>query len=497
MGRLALLLPWLTVLAWARPDPARTAVLMNSDRPEGLALAEEFMAKRGIPPANLISLPLGRVETLAWKDYSAKVLGPLRAKLRDAHLLEGTQDEAADARGRLGFIPTAEPRLQWLVLAHGVPLKISPSGIKGLNAANPVKGDHASLDSELATLALPNLDPEGARPNPWFNRTEAGAEGITRIARLDGGSAEAALRALHGAWEAEAKGLRGRAYVDVGGPYKEGDEWFQACVAPLKELGYPTDVEATREQFSPRARGDAPAWYLGWYSQKPAGKFGLKSTRLAPGAIALHLHSFSAGSLQSPEASWTPWLVEQGAALTFGNVYEPYLSLTVRPELLLKGLQAGMSAGEAAWYATPAVSWQGIILGDPFYQPFAVPLETQTRSVDPTDRWTDYAVLRQTNLHPQPLGAEALRQLRVAADRSGRLALALACAQAEQAAGITRAWKDPRGLTTEDGGLIEEAARFVEARFGVAAALKLRTELAKRPEWAPAPPKPQEKPPGR
>lgn len=234
MGRLALLLPWLTVLAWARPDPARTAVLMNSDRPEGLALAEEFMAKRSIPPANLISLPLGRVETLAWKDYSAKVLGPLRAKLRDAHLLEGAQDEAADARSRLGFIPTAEPRLQWLVLVHGVPLKISPSGIKGLNAANPVKGDHASLDSELATLALPNLDPEGARPNPWFNRTEAGAEGITRIARLDGGSAEAARRALHGAWEAEAKGLRGRAYVDVGGPYKEGDEWFQACVAPSR-----------------------------------------------------------------------------------------------------------------------------------------------------------------------------------------------------------------------------------------------------------------------
>lgn len=497
MGRLTLLLTCLAGLAWARPDPARTAVVVNTDRPEGLALAQEFMTHRGIPAANLIGLPLGPAETLTWADYSAKLLRPLRAKLLADGLLAGQTDDAVDPRGRAGFVPTAEARLQWLVLIQGVPLKIAPSGLPGLNAANPVKGDHASVDSELATIALPNLDPEGARPNPWFGRVDATADGFIRTARLDGPTVEATTQALRGSWLAETEGLRGRAYVDVGGPYPEGDDWFRASVPLLEGLGFPTDVESTREQFSPRARGDAPAWYLGWYSQKPTGKFGLKSTRLAPGAIALHLHSFSATTLRDPGAAWTPWLVQQGAGLTFGNAYEPYLSLTVRPERLIAALRQGMSAGEAAWFATPAVSWQGVILGDPFYQPFARSLETQTRTTDPKDRLADYATLRAIQRLPHPLGAADLRRLQEAADRSGRLALRLACAQAEQEAGVTRPWKDPQDLAAEDGGLIAAAATFVEARFGAKTAQKLRAELAGRPEWASPPPKTTEKAAGR
>ena len=58
MGRLALLLTCWTSLAIARPDPTRTAVLVNADQPAGLPIAREFMAHRGIPEANLISLPL-------------------------------------------------------------------------------------------------------------------------------------------------------------------------------------------------------------------------------------------------------------------------------------------------------------------------------------------------------------------------------------------------------------------------------------------------------
>ena len=494
MGRIALLLACWSTLAWARPDPARTAVLVNADQPAGLAIAREFMTHRGIPAGNLISLPLGRAETLEWKDYATRVLGPLRARLLAAGLLEGQLQETTDPRGRAGFIPTGAMRLQWLVLVHGVPLKMAPSGIKGLNPANPVKGDHASLDSELALLALPNLDPEGARPNPWFGREDAASDGVIRVARLDGASPEAVLRAVRGAWEAEAKGLRGRAYVDLGGPYLEGDAWFRACLAPLREMGFAPDLEETKEPFPATARGDAPAFYLGWYSQKPNGKFGQKATRLAPGAIALHLHSFSGASLHNPTETWAPWLVEQGAGLTFGNVYEPYLSLTIRPERLLEGLQKGLSAGEAAWCATPAVSWQGIILGDPFYQPFAVPLETQVKGAPTADPLVDYALLRQFNLLPRPLGPEDLRRLREAAERSGRLALLLECARAEQAAGLNRPWRDARNLAAEEGGLLQEAARFAESRYGAPAAQKLRAELAKRTEGSPSPAPAPEKP---
>jgi uncharacterized protein (TIGR03790 family) len=495
MGRLALLLTCLAGVVSARPDPTRTAVLVNADRPEGLALAREFMAHRGIPAGNLISLPLGRAETLAWPEFSTKLLRPLRARLLTAGLLTGQQDADADPHGRAGFVPTAEARLQWLVLIQGVPLKVSPSGLKGLNPSNPVKGDHASVDSELATIALPNLDPEGARPNPWFGRVDASAEGFIRTARLDGPSVEATLQALRGSWLAEAKGLRGRAYVDLGGPYQEGDDWFRASVPLLEGLGFPTEVESTREQFSPRARGDAPAWYFGWYSQKPTGKFGLASTRLAPGAIALHIHSFSATSLRDAGAGWTPWLVQQGAGLTFGNVHEPYLSLTIRPERLLQALRDGMSAGEAAWFATPALSWQGVILGDPFYQPFARPLDAQTQVSDAQDPLTDYAWLRSYQRLAHPLGTAELRRLGAEAERSGRLPLLLESAIAHRAAGQARPWIQPRNLALEDGGLIEAAARFLEEDpRGAEPARQLRAELQKRPEWAPSPAPAGEKP---
>ena len=106
------------------------------------------------------------------------------------------------------------------------------------------------------------------------------------------------LRALQGAWRAEAQGLRGRAYVDVGGPYPDGDTWFRNAAELTRQLGFPTDIESTRQQFGAKARSDAPAFYLGWYSQKAEGRFASPTVKLAPGAIALHLHSYSAGTLR-------------------------------------------------------------------------------------------------------------------------------------------------------------------------------------------------------
>ena len=261
----------------------------------------------------------------------------------------------------------------------------------------------------------------------------------------------------------------------------------------------PGDDEVSPAQFLDESRGDdarrhGEAEDAEDGAERTGGAAEAKITRLAPGAIALHLHSFSGASLHNPEASWAPWLVEQGAGLTFGNVYEPYLSLTVRPDRLLQGLRQGLSAGEAAWFATPSVSWQGIVLGDPFYQPYAVPLADQAKAAGGADPLGDYALLRQFNLLPRPLSPEDLRRFRETAERTGRLPLLLECCRAEQAAGINRPWRDPKNLAAEDGGLIQEAARFVEGRFGVAAAQKLRAELAKRPEWAPAPPPGSEKP---
>jgi len=419
MARALLLLLILAAAASGRAEiaPSTTVVVANRKVPAGVELAKTFMRHRGIPDQNLILLDLSTEEAITWSQYSETLLNPLRAQLLAAGLLTGQSSgqlaAGQDARGRREYLPTAVPKLGWIVLMHGVPLKIQPSGIKAPGASKQgLQGDQACVDSELALLATVNLDPDGAKPNPWFQqRTLAPTDAaeVIRTARLDGPTPADVLRALQGAWRAEAQGLRGRAYVDLGGPYPDGDTWFKLAAELTQQLGFPTDIESTRQQFGAKARADAPAFYLGWYSQKAEGRFALPSVQLAPGAIALHLHSYSAGTLRFDSAGWTPWLVKQGAAHTSGNVYEPYLALTLRPDLLIQGIQQGMTVGEAAWYATPAISWQGTILGDPFYRPWARALPDQLADFQQKpDELGPYAVIRAAQLRPKDESAKAL-----------------------------------------------------------------------------------------
>lgn len=488
---LLLLILACAVDARAEDTTAATIVVANGKVPAGVALAQTFLRHRGIPETNLVVLDLPTEEAIPWKQYSETLLNPLRAKLLAAGLLTGQLSAEKDARGRQDYLPTAAPKLRWLVLVHGVPLKIQPSGLKAIGAAQPgLRGDQACVDSELALLATVNLDPEGAKPNPWFQQTSLNpvdAGEVIRTARLDGPTAADALRALQGAWRAEAQGLRGRAYVDVGGPYPDGDTWFRAAAELTRQLGFPTDVESTRQQFGPKARADAPAFYLGWYSQKAEGRFAAPAAKLAPGAIALHLHSFSAASLRSEGAGWTPWLVKQGAAHASGNVYEPYLSLTLRPDLLLAGLRRGLTVGEAAWSATPAVSWQGTILGDPFYRPFARTLPEQVADFQrKPDDLGAYAVIRAAQLRPREESAQALAELDAAQRRApSSLPLAFALAQAREAQALPLTWNPQawEGAAQADDGLLWEIALFFEKKGLQEPAKKALQVLQDRPGW--------------
>ena len=474
----------------AEMAPATTVVIANGQVPAGVELAKTFMRHRGIPDQNLIVLDLSTEEAITWSQYSDTLLNPLRRRLLAAGLLTGQLTADKDVRGRQDYLPTAAPKLSWIVLMHGVPLKIQPSGIKVLGGGKPgIRGDQACVDSELALLATVNLDPEGAKPNPWFQQralAAADAAEIIRTARLDGAIPADVLRAMQGAWRAEAQGLRGRAYVDVGGPYPDGDTWFKNAAELTQQLGFPTDIENTRQQFGVKARSDAPAFYLGWYSQKAEGRFALPSVQLAPGAIALHLHSFSASTLRFDNAGWTPWLVKQGAAHTSGNVYEPYRTFTLRPDLLIQGLQQGMTAGEAAWYANPAVSWQGTILGDPFYRPFARDISKQLADFQKKpDELGAYAVIRAAQLRPKDESAQALAELDAAQRRTPSLPLAFALAQARQDQALPLVW-NPQvwvGLDKADDGLLWEVALFFEKKGLKEPAKKALQGLQGRPVW--------------
>ena len=115
---------------------------------------------------------------------------------------------------------------------------------------------------------------------------------------------------------------------------------------------------------------DAPAIYMGWYLSKINEPWKSHEFLSCVGSIGYHLYSFSASSLKSRNQAWVPGLIENGFSASFGYVYEPFLSLTVRPNLFLEALGDGYSLAEAYYYANPAISWQSILIGDPLYRPF-------------------------------------------------------------------------------------------------------------------------------
>lgn len=488
MGPMRVLALLLAAVAAARGgiDPATVAVVGSSRDPESAALARDYARSRGIPAGNVFLLDApATAGSVGWADYSRLILNPLRRELAGAGLLKGTFGDAPDARGRIPFAAEGPQRLRWVVLCRGVPWLIRRDpGPDGRTPGASPASEAASVDSELALVAQADVDPAGSRPNPWFGKDaeDDAARLAVRTARLDGPTAADVRRALAGARLAEERGLRGRAYVDNGGPYREGDLWLGRVASLCRELGFPTDVEDSRAPLGTDARFDAPALYFGWYEASPKGKLAEPDARLAPGAVAFHLHSFSAVDLRDTRKGWTGPLVAKGAALTFGNVAEPYLGLSIRPDALLAGLARGLTAGEAAWAATPAVSWMGVIVGDPFYRPFGIPLHEQLDPKrHPADALSGYPYLRAASREQvDPELREAL--LMSGLQRSASLAGLLEFARHRQRQGLPFAWPNralPR-LDTEDAGLLIEAAVFLREAGKPAESAELAGRLRDR-----------------
>jgi hypothetical protein len=87
---------------------------------------------------------------------------------------------------------------------------------------------------------------------------------------------------------------------------------------------------------------------------------------------------------------------------TVGNVFEPYLEFTHRPNLLLRALSEGRNFGDAVYYALSALSWQAVAIGDPLYRPFKVTLAEQLAKASALGpARSAYVWLRQANLLEQ------------------------------------------------------------------------------------------------
>lgn len=386
---------------------AAVVVVASAGMPESLAIARYYCERRGIAGENIVLLETSASESVSADEFRASIREPLRLWLARAAL-----------------------RPRFLVLVRGVPVVVRP---EAGTQPGPMNRTECSVDSELALLLCSDAGTAGPLRNPLCadrNQDHPGAQPVLITARLDGPDEASVRRLIDQALLAERDGAWGRAYVDMGGPYPLGDAWLRRAADLIEEAGFPVMRDARDGVFEAFERFDRPILYLGWYRSNLEGVFLRPGFTFPPGAMALHIHSYSAAPVRSREKAWVGPFVARGVTATFGNVDEPYLQFTHRPDLLIERLLAGDCMGEAAVRSVTALSWQGVFLGDPLFRPFpggrAALLDRARRSEDP------YAAVVAAKLLSAgaPEEARALLRTRWEATRHPIVAMAfLECAE--------------------------------------------------------------------
>jgi tetratricopeptide (TPR) repeat protein len=244
--------------------------------------------------------------------------------------------------------------------------------------------------------------------NPVYGVTNASlmhpTNGVIMVSRLDGPTVEVALGLVDKAMQAESNGFWGRAYFDVRNTseagLKQGDEWIRSAAEVCRLLGFETEVDESPSTFSRGFPMSQIAVYAGWYRGDVDGPFLEKEVEFMPGALAYHLHSFSAASLRTVDRSWVGPLLARGATVSLGSVHEPYLGGTPDIGTLVgRFYYFGFTYGEAAYAGQSVASWMTTVVGDPLFKPFLRnPQELHEELVARRDPLRAWSQLRIVNL---------------------------------------------------------------------------------------------------
>ena len=358
------------------PDIAATVVVYNERDPISVDLAGQYAAKRGIPFDHLVNISCTTEETISRADYDKTIAEPLRKEF----IHRGWWRMGANRDG----VAVAASTIRFVALIRGVPLKIAPvsdyPGDKpGFGVAAVSPHNEAAVDSELAALGLFSQQISGALPNPYYRSFAPLADeptpSLLLVCRLDAAYPRTVHFMIENSIEVEKTGLWGFAYVDsrnlTGNTgLAEGDRWLRRIREDALKHGIPCIFDDLPGVFPEHYPMRYAALYFGWYTEQVEGAFKDEKLRLVPGAVAIHIHSFSADSLRLPLRNWCAPLLERGAVATSGNVYEPYLAYTPNLDIFEERLRSGFTFAEASYASVPVISWMTTFIGDPLYRPF-------------------------------------------------------------------------------------------------------------------------------
>ncbi|HEX5175519.1 MAG TPA: TIGR03790 family protein, partial [Chthoniobacteraceae bacterium] len=295
--------------AASESDAAATLVLYNESDRDSRELARFYAAKRGIPKQLLLGLDCSAQEEISREEYDRTIAEPLRKAFARNGWWKLNEDESSAER-------VIRNRIRFIAVIRGVPLRIAAAlnyaGDKA-NPGHPIGGrNEAAVDSELVTLALASRNISGAMNNPYYRSFArfAGAKmpSLMLVGRLDAATPATVRRMITDGLAVEQAGLRGFAYIDARGIKEpglaEGDQWLFHIAAEARRHGTPVILDDGGAMYPVAYPMLHAALYFGWYSENVAGPMADPRFRFEPGAIAVHIHSFSASTLRDPRRYW-------------------------------------------------------------------------------------------------------------------------------------------------------------------------------------------------
>jgi len=394
---------------------AEVVVIYNTQVPESREVAEYYAGKRGVPASQLLGYGFANNSGLDRAEYQKFVEDFLIKELEARGLATFTRDIVPGQGLRPGRVvyKAREASFRTLLLTYGVPYIIREAVLEDEGpekTQEAMRKNRACFDNELMLMPVHGrVRYTGVTQNPFYGQTNAAllhpTNGVVMVSRLDGPSPELAKGLVDKALIAEREGLWGRAYFDLRnittGGYAPGDQWLTNASRAAKFFGFETYVDNEPAVINNAFPMSQIALYFGWYDGSPVGPFTLPTVEFAPGAIAYHIHSYSAGNPRSHNLHWVGPLITKGAAVTMGCVDEPYLTFTPHPDKFLEALLArGMSVGEAAVVSQFGLSWQTIFLGDPLYRPFSRNILERIQDLQERNSpLLEWAELQKINMH--------------------------------------------------------------------------------------------------
>ncbi len=377
----------------------RLLVVYNESFPGSQELAEEYAKERGVPERLVVGITAPSEEVITRQIYIDSIREPIDTHLRRLGLVDRAQTRTEILGVTRNLIVTTRCDIYGILLSYGFPVTIShdPS-VLDETQPQQMHNSGAAVDSELATMLTLGLNPTGLLANPFFKSETrfqhpqpVNALLILLVTRLDGPSLEMARQRLRESWQVEkAGGLNGLGLFDsrglTEGGLKVGDEWIEQSARLYRNAGFRARVDTFPEQFSETANFRNVTFYLGWYSEHPQGIFLNPNFTFSPGAVAYHLHSFSAHTIRSETNYWVGPLIVKGASATFGNVLEPYLGFTPHLDVFTERILRGWTFAEAVYASIPGLSWMLTAVGDPLYTPFPSAAKNKQTALDRNEK---------------------------------------------------------------------------------------------------------------